>query len=436
MRRKRARVFSVLILIVGCGATIVPDSAHGDELVIVGASIIDPTLSGTQGPVTIVVDGGIFRSIGPAESVRVPESARVIDATGRYALPGIADMHNHLYTGTFQPGDDQLGVLRSLLDWGVTATFDPGIRAEKYEALRGAIREEPLAYPRTFLVKGVFTTDGGWGRGYAPATTDEARAIVRELKAVGSDGVKLMYDDMRWATTRPFPIMDRAVMTAIIDEAHLQGMMAFAHAPILELAKEVLEGGVDCLIHGILSDPIDSEFIELMHKNESCYISTLTMFQTNAGLKAWADRLDEFDTEDRLDPETLALFRKTPVGTPRLDNTGWAVERLPVLKANLLAVHRAGISVVLGTDTGIPGVLPGIAAQLEMAMHVEAGLTAEQTLQAATVNAARMMGQADVFGRIAEGMQADMLILDADPREDISNIRRIRHVIRGGRVVK
>ena len=212
-------------------------------------------------------------------------------------------------------------------------------------------------------------------------------------------------------------------------------MKAFAHAPILELAKQVVEGGVDCLLHGIISDPIDDEFVALMKSSGACYISTLTMFNTNAGYSAWADRLEVFDLDGRLDKKALDLFYKVPTGTARLDNTGWAAERLPILTANLLTMQRAGIPIVIGTDTGIPGVIPGIAAQLEIVMHVEAGLTVTQALLAATRNAARMMDQESKFGGISAGMEADLLGLEADPRVDIGNIRRIRHVIRAGHTV-
>jgi imidazolonepropionase-like amidohydrolase len=165
-------------------------------------------------------------------------------------------------------------------------------------------------------------------------------------------------------------------------------------------------------------------------------MSTLVMFETNSGYGPWADRMQSFDLEQRLDSSAMDLFRRVPSGTARLDNTAWAVERLPVLRQNLLAVANAGVRVVIGTDTGIPGVLPGIATQLEMVMHVEAGLSPGATLRAATTNAASVVGAAGEFGTLAPGAAADLLLLDADPRDDIANVRRIRHVIRAGRLIK
>ncbi len=410
------------------------DAQTGELLFIRGGTLIDPARDDLGVKGTLVVQNGLIIAVRPGDDSPPLPGARIIDADGGYVMPGISDMHNHFRTGMFRPSDDQARVLRSLLDWGVTTTFDPGVPVDEFDALRAEVAADRRAYPRTFMVRGVFTTEGGWGKGYTPSTAAEARALVRELKAAGSDGVKLMYDDMRWATTRPFPVMDREIAVAIVDEAHRQGLRAYAHAPILELAKHLLEAGVDCLVHGIISEPVDAEFIDLMKRNNTCYISTLAMFQTNAGYDAWATRLEEFDINGRLNPAAMEIFHQAPAGTPRLDNTAWAAERLPVLRINLFTVHGAGIPVLIGTDTGIPGVLPGISAQLELVMHQEAGLDPIDVLRAATSAAAVAFGRPGEFGTLTRGAQADLLILDADPRDDVSNIRRIRHVIRAGRV--
>jgi imidazolonepropionase-like amidohydrolase len=114
------------------------------------------------------------------------------------------------------------------------------------------------------------------------------------------------------------------------------------------------------------------------------------------------------------------------------DNTGYAKQRMPVLQANLKAVHDAGIPVVAGTDTGVPGVLLGVSSQMELLLHVEAGLRPEDALRAATVVAARMLGLGRELGTVEPGKLADLLILDADPLADIRNVRRIHRVVKGG----
>ncbi len=409
---------------------------NNDLLVISGGTLIDPASDDPGGVGTIIVQNGLIISVRPGDNSPLPSGAQVIDASGGFVIPGIADMHNHLGSGLFRDDDDRARVLRSLLDWGVTTTLDPGVPADKFDALRNEVSRDRGAYPRAFLVKGVFTSDGGLLEGYTPGNPITARTFVQKLKAAGSVGVKLVYDDMRWATTRPYPVMDREIAVALIDEADRLGLISFAHAPIQELAKHMLEAGVDCLVHGIVSEPVDAEFIDLMKRNNTCYISTLTMFQTKAGYGELADRFEELDLNKRLNPKAMALFRNTPTGTARLDNSAWTAERLPVLRLNLFIVHGAGIPVVIGTDAGRPGVLPGISAQLEMVMHQEAGLDPIDVLRAATSVPGKVFATQGVFGTLSRGAQADLLVLDADPRDDIGNVRRIRHVIRAGRLHK
>ena len=427
-----AGLFFAALSILAADAT-AQDSAEA-PLAILGARLVDTSGAESGDPVIVLVQDQIIQAV--AVEIEIPSDARVINAEGKYLLPGLADMHNHLRSGTFVPGDKPAQILQQMLPWGITTVFDPAVHGSAYQLLRDEISKDPDSFPRVFLTDGLFTAPKGWGRGHEPLSASEARTMVQSMKASGSDAVKLMYDDMSWATTRPFAVLDPAIMAAIIDEAHRLGMKAFVHAPVLELAAEAVEADVDCLLHGIISDPIGPELIESMLEHGTCYMSTLTMFHTNVGYAAWADRLEEFDKYDRLDPAMLEAFRLPAVqgGTARLDNTAFAAQQLPVLRANLLRVAKAGVPIVLGTDTGIPGVLPGIALQLELVMHVDAGLSPSQALDGATRNAAAMLDQASVFGSIAPGLAADILIVDANPLEDIRNIRDIYRVIHAGRV--
>ncbi len=429
---KRAGLFFAALSILAADAT-AQDSTEA-PLVILGARLVDTSIAEPGEPVTVLVQDQIILAIDG--EIEIPSDARVIDARGKFLVPGLADMHNHLRSGTFVPGDNPTQILQQMLPWGITTVFDPAVHGSGYQRLRDEISKDPDSFPRVFLTNGLFTAPNGWGRGHQPLSAAEARTVVQSMQASGSDAVKLMYDDMSWATTRPFAVLDPAIMAAIIDEAHRLGMKAFVHAPVLELAAEAVEADVDCLLHGIISEPVSPELIESMLEHGTCYMSTLTMFHTNAGYAAWADRLEDFDKHDRLDPAILEAFRLPAVqrGTARLDNTAFAAQQLPVLRENLLRVAKAGVPIVLGTDTGIPGVLPGIALQLELVMHVDAGLSSRQALDGATRNAAAMLDQTSVFGSIEPGLAADILIVDANPLDDIRNIREIYRVIHAGRV--
>jgi imidazolonepropionase-like amidohydrolase len=135
-------------------------------------------------------------------------------------------------------------------------------------------------------------------------------------------------------------------------------------------------------------------------------------------------------------PPALYQPYTTPAGVgffqALLDKTASVKQQLPVLRANLKRAFDAGIPIVMGSDTGFFGVLLGVASQIELELMVEAGLTPAQAILAATSNAARMIGREKELGTIEAGKQADLLILDANPLDDIRAIRRIHRVVKGG----
>ena len=411
-------------------------AAQSDILVIDGGYLIDPSAPELAGPGTLVIrDGRIAEVRGPA-LFPLPENARRIDASGLYIVPGLADMHNHLRTGTWLLDGDPEPVARSLLAWGITTVLDPASPPAFYRPMKDRLAEDPAAYPRVYLARGLFTAPGGWGMpgGYAPETPAEARELVRRVKTAGTDIIKIMYDDMRWATTRPFVAMDPAILRAVIDEAHRQGLKAFVHAPILEYARDAVEAGADALLHGIISEPVDEAFITLMRERGVSYVSTLALYQTTVQLAALAERLLAMDQSGFLDRQLSAILGLPQLGGGRTMNPAWSAERLPMVLDNLRRLHAAGVNVVIGTDAGIPGLLPGSSTHLELQLHVEAGLSSIETLRASTAAAARMMGEPNEFGRLAPGMSADLLLLPVDPRADITVLRRPAAVVRAGRV--
>ena len=431
-----SRAWTGLIVVV---ASVAATASAGDAVVISGATVIDGTGRAPVKDAVIVIQGGRIAQVGPRPEVKIPEDAQAIEAGGKFVIPGLADMHNHLGDGTFNfLGQSEKKNLARLLGAGVTLTFDTACEMKVFVELKAAAKDDAAPFPRFFAAGHIFSAKGGWPVGpecYTPATADEARANVRELKAAGVDAIKLIRDDMSWLRKKPFPLLEPDVMAAIIDEAHRQGLKAYAHAPILKYAKEALRAGADGLVHGIISDPVDDEFLALMKKNRAIYIATMSLFEACADLSAWVKRESAFDDRGVMPRETYES-----VGSPfsligwnlMWDNTGYAKQRMPVLRANLKAVHDAGIPVVAGTDTGVPGVLLGVSSQMELLLHVEAGLRPEDALRAATVGAARMLGLGRELGTVEPGKLADLLILDADPLADIRNVRRIHRVVKGG----
>lgn len=407
--------------------------------VITGATLIDGTGSAPIKDAVIVIEGARIKQAGVKGKIEVPKEAVVIDARDKFVTPGLADMHNHMRDGTFSQRPQALGNARRLLAFGVTTIFFPNANLQLLARLKQEAGPDNSPYPHVFSAGPIVTVKGGSlsGELRSPATADEARAVVKEMKAAKVDAIKLGYDDNTWAMKKPLALLKEEVVSALIAEAHQQGLKVFVHAPILEQAKVVLRAGADGLMHGIIDKPVDDEFIALMKKNRACYVSTLALFEAVGDITNWVKREEAYD-ERRLVPQSSIQAFTSEAGAEQfnsfLTNTAFTKTHLPTLRANLKKVNDAGILIVAGTDTGFSGVFPGLASHLELILHAEAGLKTADIIKAATINAARMVGREKDSGTIEEGKVADLLILDANPLDDIRNIKKIHRVIKSGTV--
>jgi imidazolonepropionase-like amidohydrolase len=428
MKRMTLGLMLVVLPAVGSG-----QQPAARSVVVNHVTLINPNAS-PQEDVAIVFSGARIASVGRASDVRVPTGAEVIEGRGKFVVPGLADFHHHLASGhlNVSPTDTKT-VFRQLLAFGITSIFAMHIDMPSFVDLKKIASEDTAAVPRFFAVGRGFATFGG----YRPNTPEQARAAVRELKTANVDAIKIAYDDMSWVTKQSIPMLRPDVMATIIDESHKQGLKVYVHAPILKYAKDVLRAGADGFVHGIVSDPVDDEFIDLMKKNHAVYVSTLSLFEACADMSAWTRRLADFDQHGTV--KTTLDFWKNPDAVRQFqaiyNRTSYVAEHMPVLKRNLMQTVGAGVPVVTGTDTGFPGVVAGVSSLAEPVLHVEAGLSPQTTLQAATINAARMVNREKDMGSVAEGKFADMLLLDANPIEDMSNLRKIYRVIKGGVVL-
>jgi imidazolonepropionase-like amidohydrolase len=425
---------AVFIALAGVPARVQPP----DVKVITGATLINPAAAIPIANATIVIAGPRIAQAGPAASVKAPAGAEVIDATGKFVTPGLADMHNHLDDGGLSRQQNRVGNLGRLLAVGVTTVFNPSVSEGDFSKLKAATAPDSSPYARFFGTGPGITAEGDQLGALSPKpkTAAEAQAVVQRLKALNVDAIKVMRDDLTWSSTRRMEPMSFEVLQAILDEAHRQGLKVYAHAPQLQRAKEALRAGVDGLLHGIIDETVDDEFLGLMKKNNASYVPTLAMFEDVADVAASARRQGAYWDQLGLQPAGVYQFFASAQGVQifqtQLNNTSFAKERLPVLRANVKRVFDAGVPVVMGSDTGFFGVFLGAASQVEMELMVEAGLTPPQAIDAATINAARMIGREKEQGSLEAGKAADFLILDVNPREDIRSLRRIHRVVKGG----
>jgi imidazolonepropionase-like amidohydrolase len=162
------------------------------------------------------------------------------------------------------------------------------------------------------------------------------------------EAVKIVHDDLSYVTTSLRPKLKPEIIDAIVDEAHKQDLKVYAHAPILADAKELLRVGIDGLIHGVISDPVDDEFIELMLNKKAVYVATHAIFEAASDTVGWARREIDFDTRGWVPIEVLEFGtsrERVRQWEGRFDKLTTIKAKLPILRANVKKVFDAGVPV-------------------------------------------------------------------------------------------
>jgi imidazolonepropionase-like amidohydrolase len=402
---------SALALFAACWAFAATDDGSASVKAFVGARIIDGTGKAPLQNATLIVRNGRIEALGT--SVKVPAGAQRIDATGKTLIPGLASAHSHVFT------PDQLD---RFARYGITTVMSLG--GDKEIELRDQVRSEHKPDRARLFIAGPIVVS---------KTPEDARRAVDLVAAAHTDIVKFRLDDQLGKATKMSP----EVYTAIFDEAHKKGMRVAVHVVVLSDAKAVLKLGANMIAHSVRDQEIDDETIALLKKNNAVYCPTFTRelstyvygekpaFLNDPFLLKNGDRAEIAKVEDPAFQEKM-----------RNDKGGqWYKEHLPVAMRNMKKVFDAGVPVVMGTDTGAPtGRFQGYFEHVELDYMVQAGLTPMQTLVASTSNVAKFLRQSDL-GTIEPGKWADLLVLNANPLDDIKNTRKIDSVyIAGNRV--
>lgn len=463
-----AFVALALSLLAGCAPTNPAPSVAASvdaDLAIVGATLIHPERDGAaavERDATILVRGN--RIVGVGRGLAAPSGAKVIEARGKWVIPGLVDAHVHFFQSgnlyTRPDAADFNGVVgyadevarnkarlpvtfRTWLASGVTSVADVGGPFWNF-TVRDAAAMSPAA-PRVAVAGPLISMvdraklDLGDPPIIKTASPAAARALVKRQLPHKPDFIKVWFihrqgDDLA---------AQEAIVRAAAEEAHAAGIRLAVHATELTVAKSALRAGADILVHSVVDGPVDEEFIALAKKRGAIYCPTIFVMSSYA--MALSNQWIATDAEKRLaDPQILGAMRdldrlakeKIPARVAQLMEKPPALRTSPDILANLRKVWDAGITVAMGTDAGNIGVLHGPSVFREMELMVQAGLTPLQVLRSATVNGARVMGLEGDAGVIAAGRLADLVVLDADPLADIANASRIHRVIKDGRLVE
>jgi imidazolonepropionase-like amidohydrolase len=457
--------FRAILLVAALGIpALAPAGAPGDSVTVInGATIIHPSRSGdaaVEPGATIVIAGDRIQLAGRGITLELPQGAKIIDARGKWVVPGLVDSHVHffqsgnLYTrpdaadfNAFVPYAAEVARNKARLDatfkvWlasGVTGVADVGGPFWNFDvrdraAATAAAPRMAVAGPLISMIDRP-QLDLGDPPIIKITSPDESRALVaRELER-DPDFIKVWFihqtgDDLA---------AQEAIVKAAGDAAHAAGKRLAVHATELVVAKASLRAGADLLVHSVFDAPVDEEFIALMKKNRAVYCPTL--FVMGGYLLALGNNWKATAVEaTRADPEILAAMddlnempaEKIPERVAKLIASKRMPETPRIAMENLARLAAAGVPIAMGTDAGNIGTVHGPSIHREMKMMVESGLTPLEVLRSATVGGARVLGLEDEAGEIEAGRLADLLILDADPLADIGNLVKVHRIIKGG----
>ena len=404
-----------------------PVSANEGSLAFVGARIIDGTANPPIEDGVLVITDGRIRSVGPRDAVTIPEDAQQIDVSGKTIMPGLINAHGHV-GGTLGLGGGQyntgnlLRQLRLYARYGITTVNSLGGDEEQGFALRNSQFNSDLDRARIFVAGSVVVGDS------EQAIRDE----VNRNADMGANFIKVRVDDNLGATQK----MPQNLFDALVDQAHIRRLPVAVHLFYLEDAKYILNAGADLIAHSIRDLPVDREFISLIKDKDVCYIPTLTREVSTFVYESEPEFFSDPYFLKEADPAILEEL-KTPERQSRMRNStsaqGYKLA-LEVAMANIGALNDAGVKIAMGTDTGPPARFQGYFEHMEMQMMVEAGMSPLDAIRASTGIAADCINVGDV-GTLEPGKWGDLIVLAANPAEDIENTKSIESVwIAGNRV--
>lgn len=413
---------------------------QGPTLVIRGATLIDGNGGAPQPNTTVVIEGNRITTV--TTQTITPPGAQVIDATGKYLIPGLMDMHVHLRGGggrrTTDPvtaEQERTGIraLHSYLYAGVTTIYDAGNRAEYIFGLREKERAGTIVSPRIFASGGTVASPNGHGGPYTVEAWPQDRAKLDEHIATGPDIAKIGQDEHGWGTRPLINQFTPELLENVIRYYHSKGIRTTIHVSHERTATEAIYAGVDTLAHPIIQAPASDEYVRMMSVKRIPTVSTLTIGENYSRLAEHPEYLDQPLYRDTIEPEEIQRLQTKESPKQKENRWAWWMKVMtPVAQDNMRRLNEAGDDIVVcGTDQS-----SGPAVHRELELLVGGGISPADAIVIATRNAARFLGRLDEMGTVEEGKLADLVLLNADPTADIDNAKQIHMVIKDGKVVK
>lgn len=374
-----------------------------DPMALINANVLNVIDGTVQRGVTVVLRGGRIESVGVGAA---PNGLTIVDVRGRYVTPGLIDAHVHIAT---------LRALRTALESGITTARSSGVSHYVDVGMRELVKQGTIVGPdilasgyhvRPSIAEEVFLdhpslTDVMRG----VVTTDAMRRVVRANLSRGVDWIKVLATE-RAGTPDTDPrkqVYTEGELRAIVEEAAIKNVPVQAHAHGAEGALAAVKAGVRSIEHGTY---LTDEALQLMAKQGTFFDPTMEALKDVAGVGG------DYDNRD------LQLRGQ---------------HMLPRLRETIARANKMGVKIVAGSDTGYGPASVG-RVSIEIANLVQSGLSPLAALQAATVNNAQLLQRAQHLGRVAAGFDADVLVVERNPLDQIDTLQDPLLVISNGRV--
>ncbi|MEX2600601.1 MAG: amidohydrolase family protein [Balneolaceae bacterium] len=431
MQRTSMSKLTVGILLYAC---ILFSACGGDEpenlIAYTNATIWAGTDQPSQENSALIVRNGKVHEIISMTDSDLQAETETVDLSGSYIIPGLINAHGHVgMTRGLQTGPEihseqnVIDQLRLYARYGITTVVSLGDEPPDAFEVRDNLDPADHRMARLFLAGPVLS----------PPNPGEAAKEVEKLMERNPDWTKIRVDDNLGRSDKMSP----EVYTAVIQASHEHGVPLAAHIVTLEDAKGVLESNADLIAHSVRDEPVDHELIELMLERDICITPTLTR---EFSVYVYANRPEFFDDPFFLkdaDPQVLEQLQEPQI---QQRYTGMAAdyyrETLPLAKENMMTLHQEGVRVALGTDSGPPARFQGYFEYMEMEMMQDAGMLPGEILLTGTRYAAECMQIDDRVGTLKPGKEADFIVLNKNPFDNIQNLREIRAVYVGGNEVE
>lgn len=441
-------VLSLLITTVASAAQKASAPASTRTIALVGGQVID----GYEGPPirdgVVVIQGNKITAVGPRAEISIPQGAEIISTEGMSVLPGLMDMHVHLmivghaeyehwdttYMSRFR---DEImpAAAKQLLMAGVTTVRDLGAPLEDILTVRQRINDGVIPGPRLF-VSGPFIQHAPYFKyeefvRWGVNGPEDARAKVQKIIDAGVDFIKLIDQDQ----------MTDDEVAAVVQTAHKAGKMVVAHAHREDEIRIGLKHGVDGFEHtGLATEPeYPADIIEgLKKRNQTIFWcpTVSPLYLANYTAQVFPERLDDPAWKEGLKPEVVKDIRDSLKNITHLDYFTLTFRRIPTLQRKFQQLRDTGVTMMIGTDSGIPANFHSDSTWRELDTWVKFGMTPMQAIGAATRWPARFLKKERELGTLAAGRLADVIAVRGDVLSNVSLLQNVGIVIKDGKRVK